>query len=127
HTNGYPGSIVGITSDNCYACHASDFQTAPGHVSSGYPHTCTDCHSTTIWTGAKVHQTFQFLFRHGTYACSSCHQSGYPGQYAGVSETDCYACHASDYNKEHQTCSHECLLCHNGNNWDNPKSKNGCN
>ncbi|MEW6599590.1 MAG: hypothetical protein AB1499_01330 [Nitrospirota bacterium] len=127
HTNGYPGSISGITADNCYACHASNYQTAPNHVASGYPHDCTSCHSTTTWQGATVHQTFQFIYRHGTLSCSSCHSTGYPGQYAGVSETDCYACHANDYRKEHTTCSHECTLCHNGNNWNNPKSKNGCN
>ncbi|MBI5663853.1 MAG: cytochrome c3 family protein [Nitrospirae bacterium] len=128
HTNGYPGSMAGITSDNCNACHSANYQAAPNHVAASYPRTCTSCHSNTTWSGATVmHQNFQFLYRHGTLSCSACHQSGYPGQYAGVSETDCYACHASDYREEHTTCSHTCTNCHNGNNWDNPRSKNGCN
>jgi hypothetical protein len=56
---------------------------------------------------------------HATFDCDKCHRSGYPGDYAGISEDDCFACHASDYNKKHQTCPQDCTLCHNVFNWRN--------
>ena len=127
HTNGYPGAYAGVSQDNCYACHAGNYQAAPSHVSRSYPHDCTGCHSINSWSGATLHQSFQFIGKHGSLSCESCHMTGYPGQYAGATENDCYRCHANNYAGEHSTCSHECTLCHSVSTWSNPKSKNGCN
>jgi hypothetical protein len=43
HTSGVLGKIP----SDCYSCHAANYQTAPGHVSSNFPHTCQQCHSIT--------------------------------------------------------------------------------
>ena len=50
HVNGN----YNLTSANtaCVSCHLKDFQgtTNPNHVSSGFPQTCQQCHSTSTWT-----------------------------------------------------------------------------
>jgi len=126
HSTGYPGNYAGVTESDCYACHAGDYQGAPNHVSANYSQDCTQCHSGNSWAGATLHQNFQLRGKHASLNCDKCHKSGYPGQYAGVSDDDCYACHAKDYNKKHQTCSHDCTLCHNLYNWGHPGPRQGC-
>jgi hypothetical protein len=204
HQSGYPGQYAGATEDDCYTCHANDYQSAANHVSSGYPldctgchsssntwqqvtnyshttfgfrgahqgirndcalchasgtlpagttdddcynchmntyqsvsspsHTqnnfstdCAECHSENSWQNASyTHQNFLLEGKHRAMNCDKCHQSGYPGQYAGITDDNCIACHMNDYNKKHETCSYDCTLCHNLNNWGNPEKREGC-
>jgi len=113
HATGYPGQYAGATEDDCYTCHASDH--ANQHPS--YPTDCIQCHSTTTWLGASPHTTFTLVGIHQTLPCSACHATGYPGQYAGVSEDDCYTCHASDHAQQHPSFSTDCTQCHSVNAW----------
>jgi len=117
HQSGYPGQYAGTSEDDCYACHANDH--AQEHPS--YPQDCTQCHAGNAWLPASfTHLTFTLRGTHSSLNCDECHSSGYPGQYAGIADDDCYACHADDYNKEHRSGStpHDCTQCHNLRNWD---------
>lgn len=117
HSTSYPGQYAGTSEDDCYACHAS--QHASQHPD--FPQDCTQCHSNNTWTGASFnHESFTLIGTHNTFNCDKCHKSGYPGQYAGVTEDDCFVCHENNYYKKHQTCPHDCTLCHNIYNWGNP-------
>ncbi len=45
-----PNSIpAGTTEQDCYVCHAGDYQAAPNHVSFNYSHDCRFCHSGNTW------------------------------------------------------------------------------
>jgi len=122
HTDGqYPGQISGITDDNCYVCHMSAYQGAPNHINSNYPHDCTQCHTVNTFTGASFsHQSFQLRGIHATLSCNTCHSTGYPGQYSGITDDNCFACHESDYNSEHRSGStpHDCTQCHSLNTFN---------
>ncbi len=121
HTSGYPGDYAGASQGDCYTCHVSDYNGALNHQNFNYPQDCTNCHSGNTWQGATFqHQSFQLRGRHTSLNCNACHSSGYPGNYAGTSDDDCFACHQSDYNDKHSTCPHDCTECHNLNNWGNP-------
>jgi hypothetical protein len=88
------------TPANCYGCHATDYNTTsnPNHPQAGFPTDCQTCHSTASWSGARFdHNAFtQFPLTgaHVSVPCTSCHVNG---QFAGTA-TDCYGCHAKDYN-----------------------------
>ncbi len=117
HKSGYPGQYAGTSEDDCYTCHANDH--SQQHPS--FPQDCRQCHSENAWLPAsQSHQYFNLIGVHATLNCEKCHQSGYPGQYAGVSEDDCFVCHESNYYKKHQTCPQDCTRCHNIFNWGNP-------
>ena len=106
----------------CVSCHLKDFQgaTQPNHVQSNFSQTCTQCHNTTTWTGAKFdHSTTGFPLTgvHTTIQCAQCHvNSNYNLTSAN---TTCVSCHLKDFqgttNPNHvaggfpQTCEQ----CHN--------------
>ena len=113
HQSGYPGQYTGATEDDCYTCHANDH--SQQHPS--YPQTCTQCHSTSAWLPASAHQSFNLVGVHQTLNCIDCHQSGYPGQYAGTAEDDCYACHASQHASQHPSFPTDCTQCHSTSTW----------
>jgi len=105
------------TSGDCYACHQQDFLGAkdPDHVASGFPQTCTACHTTNPgWTPASFdHSSFPLTLGHSGPSCSDCHKGSYIN-----TPSDCYDCHAADYN-ESENPSHPaldfsttCTLCH---------------
>ncbi len=119
HSAGYTN-----TPSDCYSCHSNDFSatTNPNHVSQGFPHNCSQCHSTTNWSGAAFdHSTTGFALTgaHTTVTCQSCHSAGYTN-----TPSDCYSCHNSDYagttdpNHATQGFSHDCSQCHSTTNWD---------
>jgi mRNA-degrading endonuclease YafQ of YafQ-DinJ toxin-antitoxin module len=94
HSNGYTG-----TPTECLACHDDDFnQTAnPNHNALGIPTDCATCHTTNPdWKPA----TFGI------------HNQFYPltGAHATVA-SDCFACHAGNYNNT----SNQCSGCHINN------------
>lgn len=120
HTNGN----YQLAYTNCYQCHQTDFVNAanPNHVAGNFNHDCTQCHSTTNWTGATFdHGTTRFPLTgaHVAVQCQTCHVNG---NYQLV-YTDCYQCHQTDFtnatNPNHVagTFSHDCTQCHSTTNW----------
>ena len=108
------------TSSVCYACHQSNYTSAPNHVSQGFPQTCEQCHSTTDWKTVTFNHTatkFPLLGAHTTAQCSSCHTTGYVG-----TSTLCYSCHQSKFtsapNHISQGFPQTCEQCHITTDWN---------
>jgi hypothetical protein len=113
------------TSANCMSCHAKDFNRAkdPDHVRLGFPQTCSQCHNSTSWAGARFDHNsftaFPLTGAHATVACSQCHVNG---RYAGTPKT-CNSCHLTDYqrttNPNHTAVGFptDCSICHSTTNW----------
>ncbi len=102
HASGYTN-----TPADCYSCHSSDYNgtTNPNHASAGFPHDCSQCHSTTNWSGATFsHSAFPLTGSHNT-ACSNCHQvstnfaahscNAICHKSAHHQDQDCYTCHSN--------------------------------
>jgi len=111
------GVYAGLPSD-CYSCHSANYQTAPNHVAGNYSMNCEQCHSTTAWLPAAFdHSSFALVGGHSGLDCTQCHVGGV---YAGL-PTDCYSCHATDYQgaSDHASLnlSHDCEQCHTINGW----------
>ncbi len=109
--------------DDCIACHRGDYDAQ--HAATGYPTPCLSCHSGTVWTGATFDHSvasggFDLLGPHTTLICSDCHDAttGQP-LFSPVDESDCIACHQSDYNARHAGSGYPntCLSCHDGTAW----------
>ena len=118
HTQG--SNFKGLSTD-CYSCHSADFANAtdPNHISGGFPHDCSQCHSITNWGGATFdHSKTGFLLTsgHANLQCQQCHSAGYTN-----TPTSCYSCHNKDYqattNPAHVTLalSTLCNTCHTTN------------
>jgi len=119
HSGGFGG-----TPTDCYACHQEDYQstTDPNHAALGFPLTCEDCHSTTMWEGATEINHNEFFPLNGVHAvldCQECHADGFEG-----TPTDCASCHLDDYNATSdpnhaaQGFSMMCEDCHNESDWN---------
>jgi len=90
HTSGTYGTIPA----DCASCHQADYQAATGHVSSGFPLTCEQCHTTATWLNATFdHALFPLSGGHGGVSCVDCHTSGT----YGTIPADCNSCHQADY------------------------------
>lgn len=124
HTTGYNGG----TPTDCYACHTMDFTGAksPDHVASGVSHTCTTCHSTSVWQPSTFdHSTTSFPLTglHTSATCIACHTTT---GFSGGTPTDCYACHQADFvgatplNHVSNNISHTCATCHSTAGWTPP-------
>lgn len=111
------GLFTGLSQD-CYTCHASDYQGAPDHASSGYSQDCTQCHSIAAWSPANFNHPFPLTGGHGGLNCNQCHTGG---TFTGLSQ-DCHSCHASDYQgaPDHVSLgfSQTCEQCHTTAAWD---------
>jgi hypothetical protein len=117
------GVYKGKTTD-CYGCHKADYDrtTNPGHAASGFPITCTTCHSTVAWTTATFDHSktaFPLTGAHASAQCSQCHGDGvYKGK-----ATDCYSCHKTEYtgtnNPAHAASGFgtNCATCHTTVTW----------
>ena len=72
HTPGGAGGLQWVnTPSDCLACHQDAYQatTNPDHVAGGFPETCEQCHSSTMWRPAGFnHQTIP-----AGAACVDCH------------------------------------------------------
>lgn len=80
-------------SDDCYACHADDYQAT--HAGSGFPTTCATCHGTDGWAGATLanHDADYFPIYSGAHrgewsSCQTCHTNA-----ADYSVFTCLSCH----------------------------------
>ncbi|KPK62088.1 MAG: hypothetical protein AMS21_08165 [Gemmatimonas sp. SG8_38_2] len=116
---------------DCITCHASDYRAQ--HVGSGYPTACLNCHTTSSWGGGVFDHEgasggFRLLGAHALLACSSCHDptTGDPS-FSPANDSDCYACHADDYQNQHGGSGFPttCLSCHDRNDWTNADFDHG--
>ncbi len=132
HTDNYAGTLP----TNCYGCHAKDFNntatiggSVPNHVNGGFSQNCTLCHTTQTWLNATFDHSltaFPLTGAHVTVACATCHTDNY----AGTLPTNCYGCHAKDFNNTatiggsvpnhvNGGFSQNCTLCHTTQTWLN--------
>ena len=131
HIDNYNGTLP----TNCYGCHTKDYNNTailpgvPNHVTASFPQDCTQCHTTTNWLNASFDHnktTFPLTGFHATSVpCATCHTDNY----AGTLPTNCYGCHAKDYNKtatipgvpNHLSLGYpqDCLSCHTTVTWLN--------
>ena len=109
----------------CVSCHQAAYNatTNPNHGLSAFPTTCTDCHTTSTWTGAKftAHDGSYFPIYSGAHrgrwsSCASCHTAS--GDY---SQFTCLTCHGRSETNGHHTevsgytyNSAACYSCHRG-------------
>ena len=109
---------------DCISCHEGDYQAQ--HAGSGYPTICLNCHTTSSWGGGAFDHEgasdgFRLLGAHAQLACASCHDptTGDP-IYDPADDSDCYACHDDDYQREHSGSGYPttCLTCHSANSFD---------
>ncbi|HLW97862.1 MAG TPA: hypothetical protein VKR82_04395 [Candidatus Acidoferrales bacterium] len=118
------GNNYGLTDPTCKACHLPDYNTTnnPPHAAAGFPVTCDTCHTTTSWAGAVFDHSktaFPLTGFHVTVPCTSCHVNN---NFTTV-PTDCYGCHAADYNgtnnPNHIGAGYPttCASCHNTTSW----------
>ena len=117
-----------LNSTACVTCHLKDYQgtTNPNHVSSNFPQTCDQCHSTSTWLNATFnHDSTGFpltgLHTVPPRACTDCHVNN---NYNLTTNT-CVSCHLKDYqgttNPNHVTSNfpQTCDQCHSTSTWLN--------
>ncbi|MEB3323394.1 MAG: cytochrome c3 family protein, partial [Synechococcaceae cyanobacterium] len=106
----------------CFACHREDYAgtTDPSHIASNFPMDCTQCHSTTSFSGATfAHTSFPLTGGHTGLDCASCHDGGV---YTGL-PSDCVSCHRPDYdatldpNHAASGFNTNCTDCHGTTTW----------
>ncbi|MBL0174445.1 MAG: hypothetical protein IPP94_04115 [Ignavibacteria bacterium] len=121
HTN---GNYTTLAYTDCYQCHQTQYNgvTNPNHLSGKFAHDCSVCHSSTAWKPSRVDHSktdFPLTGKHITTPCEQCHTNG---NYA-ITYTDCYACHAANFNgvtsPNHLSgkFSHNCDVCHSTSAW----------
>ncbi len=119
HTASYAG-----TSKLCESCHLTDYNSAqnPNHVSAGFPHDCSLCHSTSGWQGASFDHSrsrFPLTGAHTAVDCATCHVNN---KWTGL-DMSCVACHRAQYDAttdpNHRTAAFpvECQVCHQTSGW----------
>ncbi len=111
---------------SCVSCHQAQYDgtTAPDHRASSLPLDCTQCHSTSGWSGAAFdHGVTRFALTgsHQAVPCLDCHVGGV---YRGLG-IDCVNCHRPDYDGTTQP-NHaaaamplDCTICHSTGTWGN--------
>ncbi|MBI4688398.1 MAG: hypothetical protein HY756_11615 [Nitrospirae bacterium] len=105
------GTFKAIEHQTCTACHKDIHK-------DQYGKNCKLCHSANFWKPVTgYHKNFKSTGAHITLSCNKCHQSGYPGQYAGVSQESCYTCHSAEHAKKHPTYPTDCKQCHTSSAW----------
>ncbi|MFQ5766745.1 MAG: cytochrome c3 family protein [Acidobacteriota bacterium] len=114
----HTGGATGPLAMECIACHDTDYQQAPGHVSSNFPTTCEDCHSTVSWAqGVVDHSSFPLTGGHSGLSCQQCHTSG---TFTAI-PADCASCHMDDYQRapDHTALNFplDCESCHKITSW----------
>src|SRR5215470_3975085 len=115
-----------LSSTACVTCHLRDFQgtTNPNHVTSSFPQTCEQCHSTSNWTDATFNHNSTGFPLTGMHTvpprtCTDCHVNN---NYTLTNST-CASCHMKDFqgttNPNHVTSNfpQTCDQCHSTSNW----------
>lgn len=122
----HASGTYGPVSTDCSSCHLQDFQQAAGHVSSGFPQTCEECHSVTTWSNASFdHAAFALTGGHAGLPCAQCHTSG---TFSPI-PADCASCHLTDYQQAPGHVSsgfaQTCNDCHTVTTWANATFDHG--
>jgi len=119
HSDGY----TGIPTD-CYACHQSEYNGTndPNHLAAGFPISCEDCHTTSVWDPSTWDHDVLFPIYSGKHrekwdTCNECHVV--PTNYAAF---ECILCHEhnnrNDVDDDHrgedgyEYLSAACFECH---------------
>jgi hypothetical protein len=110
------------------SCHQADYRAArsPVHDPVGFPDTCTQCHNSSGWRGARFDHlsrapNFPLSGVHATLACGNCHAQ--PGNAlifpAVAGPNDCLACHRADFDRAHAASGFPatCTSCHQQTAW----------
>jgi len=118
------------TPNTCYGCHQTDFTSAtnPNHVTPGFSHDCTVCHTQSVWQPSTFsHVPFQIYtgkHRNKWTTCGQCHPNS-----ANYQEFSCFGCHSQNsMNNEHQNVTGyvyqnaACYNCHPTGNGDKFRS-----
>ena len=122
------GKFTGTSAD-CASCHTKNFNSTknPDHKAAGFPTTCTLCHTTSGWQGARFdHNTFTKFPLTGVHASVSCQQCHINGKFTGT-PMDCASCHINNFNNaknpDHKTAGFPttCATCHNTSGWSGAK------
>ena len=120
---GFASKYPASDQNDCIACHQDDYNRQ--HAGSGFPTTCTTCHTVENWDSDFDHvvvaRGFDLLGAHNRIPCESCHiVPGFASKYPTNDQNDCIACHQDDYNREHAGTGFPttCLNCHTVNNWN---------
>ena len=116
-----------LTSTACVTCHLKDYQgtTNPNHVTSNFPQTCEQCHSTSTWLNATFNHDSTGFSLTGSHTvpprqCTDCHiNNNY-----NITNTTCISCHQTDYNNAISPVNHisanfptTCESCHDTLHW----------
>jgi hypothetical protein len=108
--------------NDCVACHRSDYDRQ--HAGSGFPTTCTSCHTNGSWTGAvfnhaTVANGYVLVGVHAQKPCSACHAPGGQKLFTPSNNQDCVSCHRPDYDRAHTGSSYplSCAGCHPQTTW----------
>lgn len=112
----------------CESCHRSEVarSTVLDHLATGLNSDCENCHTPTSWRNVRFpHPTsFPLTGAHAGAQCADCHGSG--ASFAGL-DSDCIACHASDYASTNDPphalagFSTDCEDCHTTVTWENAR------
>ena len=116
-----------LTTNACVSCHLKDYQgtTNPNHVSSNFPQTCDQCHTTSTWLNATFNHSTTGFPLSGSHtvpprACTDCHVNN---NY-NLTSTACVSCHQTDYNNATTPVNHvaaafptTCETCHDTVLW----------
>ncbi len=119
HSQRFAGTV-----NECFACHESDFQSAPDpdHDAANFDHDCTGCHNVMAWTPATFdHNLTEFPLSggHSGVQCLDCHSAGY-----SETSTQCFSCHDEEFasadNPDHgaNNFDHNCTSCHSTTSWE---------
>ncbi len=114
---------------NCAGCHLDDYYHAnnPDHAGAGFSTTCDECHGlvSVDWAGSIVDfdhtPDFPLVRGHRVFDCQACHA---PGSNYAETSSECYSCHADDYNRtddpNHAQAGFptDCSICHTIDDWD---------
>ncbi|MCP9768753.1 hypothetical protein EGI22_12575, partial [Lacihabitans sp. LS3-19] len=116
------GGNYNNTPNTCYGCHSDKYNTAkPSHASSGFPTSCTDCHSQNSWKPANWdHDAMYFRIYSGKHKgewnndCTQCHTT--PNNFSIFNCLNCHKKSKTDSNhkdvKNYVYESNACLSCH---------------
>ncbi len=120
----YPELKFDVLNVDCYACHASDYNSAqtPNHLTANFSKDCQECHSISslTWSASNVnHSFFPLVGGHALPSCYSCHKQN---TFQGLTP-DCYSCHRPNYeatkNPNHISAGlpTTCNVCHSISGW----------
>ena len=101
---------VALGERDCYACHASDYQGAPGHAGIR-PTTCASCHRLTDWKGleAGTHPEAAFVISSGPHQallCAECHDPGISADSTNGMNVTCIGCHTGAHDLATMQATH---------------------